>query len=109
MKNIKPSAEMIPFNVICYSSITDKFEAYDIMSHLISVHNRNEQITEDIRKFIIEESMCQWWSRCEYEMIIKDWPGNTIEEKWDVHKQVMMNVDVVTQIFKANISKMDQA
>ena len=39
-------------------------------------------------------------------MIIKDWPCNTIEEKWDVYKQIMMNVDVVTQIFKANISKM---
>ena len=109
MKNIKPSAELIPFNVICYSSITDKFEAYDIMPHLISVYNRKEQKPEDIRKFIIEESMCQWWSRCEYEMIIKDWPCNTIEEKWDVHKQVMMNLDVVTQIFKVNISKMDQA
>ena len=109
MKIIKQSAELIPFNVICYSSITDKFEAYDIMPHLISVYNRKEQKPEDIRKFIIEESMCQWWSRCEYEMIIKDWPGNTIEEKWDVHKQVMMNLDVVTQIFKVNISKMDQA
>ena len=109
MKTIKPSAEMIPFNVICYSSITDKFEAYDIMPHLISVYKRKEQKPEDIRKVIIEESMCQWWSRCEYEMIIKDWPVNTIEEKWDVHKQVMMNVDVVTQIFKANISKMNQA
>ena len=53
--------------------------------------------------------MYQWWSRCEYEMIIKDWPCNTVEEKWDVYKQIMMNVDVVTQIFKANISKMDQA
>ena len=70
MKNIKPSAELIPFNVICYSSITDKFAAYDIMPHLISVYNRKEQKPEDIRKFIIEESMCQWWSRCEYEMII---------------------------------------
>lgn len=109
MKNIKQSAEMIPFNVICYSSITKKFEAYNIMPHLISVYKRKEQKPEDIRKFIIEESMCQWWSRCEYEMIIKDWPCNTIEEKWDVHKQIMMNVDVVTQIFKANISKMDQA
>ena len=108
MKTIKQSAEMIPFNVICYSSITKKFEAYNIMPYLISVYKRKEQKPEDIRKFIVEESMCQWWSRCEYEMIIKDWPCNTIEEKWDVYKQIMMNVDVVTQIFKANISKTDQ-
>ena len=105
MKLIKQKVEIIPFNVIWYNFNAKKFEAYDIMPHLISVYKHKKKKPEDIEKFITEESMYKWWARCEYEIILKDWPCSTIKEKWDIHKQIMMNIDVVVQIFKANILK----
>ena len=40
----------------------------------------------------------QFWSRCEYEIILIDWPCQQKHEKWDVYKQIMMNIDIVTDI-----------
>lgn len=42
--------------------------------------------------------MYQWWSRCEYEIILTDWPNQKKFEKWDVHEQVKMNIDIITEL-----------
>lgn len=47
--------------------------------------------------------MYQWWSRCEYEIILVDWPCQKKSEKWDVYKQVMMNIDIITEILMKNV------
>ena len=95
--------EITPFNVIWYNINSNKFEAYDIMPYLVSRYKSKKKKPEDIEKFIIGEAMYQWWARCEYEIILKDWPCNNVEEKWDIYKQIMMNINVVVQIFKNNI------
>ena len=95
--------EITPFNVIWYNINSNKFEAYDIMPYLSSRYKSKKKKPGDIEKFIIGESMYQWWARCEYERILKDWACNNIEEKWDIYKQIMMNINVVVQIFKNNI------
>lgn len=53
---------------------------------------------DEFREFVKQESMYQWWSRCEYEIILRDWPGQRKEEKWDIHKQLMMNIDIVVEL-----------
>lgn len=95
--------EITPFNVIWYNINSNKFEAYDIMPYLISRYKSKKKKPEDIEKFIVGESMYQWWAKCEYEIILKDWPCNNVEEKWDIYKQIMMNINVIVQIFKNNI------
>ena len=52
----------------------------------------------EFKKFVQDESQYQFWSRCEYEIILVDWPCQKTEEKWDVHDQIMMNLDIVTQL-----------
>ena len=49
-------------------------------------------------QFVKDESMYQFWSRCEYEIILVDWPCQQISKKIDVHQQIMMNIDIVTNL-----------
>ena len=49
--------------------------------------------------------MYQWWSRCEYEIILESWPNTNVNEKWDVHRQVMMNIDIITSMLMNNVNE----
>ena len=79
---------------------------------------------EDLKKWIKRVSQYQYWSRCEYEFLMGAWPFGTrqiIEDlqkveinmdnsinisniitqdmsKIDVHEQIMMNIDIITDI-----------
>lgn len=95
------------FYVINYDFNRQEFYPYDVIPYLINEYNKlqNKPKTfEDIKEFIIKESKYMWWGRCEYEIILKDWPSQTTSEKWDVYKQVMMNIDIITNILIDNIS-----
>lgn len=98
---------MKSFYVINSNITTKNFERYDIMPYLINqykVIKKNRPISlEEFKKFIRDNSLCQWWSRCEYEIIISHWPDNGISEKWDIHKQVMMNIDIIAEVLMNNV------
>ena len=53
---------------------------------------------EDFKQFVKDESMYQFWGRCEYEIILVDWPCQRHEEKWDVYQQIIMNLDTIVEI-----------
>ena len=53
---------------------------------------------DEFKKFVQNEARDQFWARCEYEIILVDWPCQKTEEKWDVYDQIMMNLDVITQL-----------
>lgn len=98
------------FNVINYNINTNKMEKYDIFPHLINCYKNKKKkdrpVTfEEFREFIKIESLYMWWSRCEYEIILSDWPNKSYSEKWDIHKQVMMNLDVITKLFMDKVLK----
>ena len=103
---------MIPFNVIEYDFNTQKFQAYDVMPYLVSVYEESKtqnyrktpKTFEEFKKFVEKESQYQFWGRCEYEIILVDWPCQKHEEKWDVYQQIMMNLDLVTRILMENVS-----
>ena len=109
---------MQKFNVINYNINKQKFEAYDIMPYLVNSYNgrvannkkhpKSEyfqvpKTVEEFKKFVKSESMYQFWGRCEYEIILVDWPGQKYEEKWDVFNQIMMNIDVITDILMKEV------
>ena len=96
---------MKSFNVIVYNFSTMKFEPYDIMPYLVDRYKRLKAKDRplSLKKFIEDEARYQWWSRCEYEIILSDWPPHGVEEKWDVFKQIMMNIDVIRDILEENI------
>lgn len=104
---------MQSFNVIVYDFNKKKFVLSDIIPYLVDTYNKrveNHKKYPDVdyykipktfsefKEFVKNESQYQFWSRCEYEIILVDWPSQTIEEKWDVFDQIMMNLDVITKI-----------
>ena len=144
---------MQSFNVINYDFNENKFESYDVMPYLIRCYNERverfkkidpqevdletfnkyykvPETFEEFKTFVKDESIFQFWARCEYEIILSPWPyisspserydkegENDINawkkhwkehlascDKWDVYDQIMMNLDIVTRILMENVS-----
>ena len=97
---------MKSFNVINYDINRQKFISYNILPYLVNTYEeikkdkyrKTPETFEEFKHFVEKESMYQFWSRCEYEIILKDWPCQKVEEKWDVYDQIMMNLDVIAGI-----------
>lgn len=111
---------MKQFNVINYNFNAQKFESYDVIPYLISAYNgrikyHNElpeeeywkvpQTFDEFKEFVKKESLYQFWARCEYEIILVDWPCKKHTEKWDVYQQIMMNLDLVTKTLMECLEK----
>ena len=97
---------MKSFFVINYNINKKVFEPYDIMPHLIETYKKKKNKSKEynsIKEFIISEARYMWWSRCEYEIILADWPSTKYSEEWDVYDQIEMNIDVITSLFIENI------
>lgn len=94
---------MKSFNVIWWDFNKKEPEPYDIIPYLVDSYNKTSKkpkTFEEFKEFIKAKSMFQWWSRCEYEITIQRWPPIKDDEgkKWDIHEQVMMNIDTITEI-----------
>lgn len=89
-----------------------------------SFNRKDVKTREGLKQWIDRASHYQFWSRCEYEFLMAPWPfvlRGMIEElqkveinkendikisniitkdmdKVDVHQQIMMNIDVITDI-----------
>lgn len=108
---------MRSFYVINYDFNGHKFKPYDVIPHLVReyqelVKRNNDgnsyylvpKTKSEFKDFIKREAQHQWWSRTEYEIILKDWPCGKNEEKWDVYKQLMMNIEVVVDILMQEVN-----
>ena len=98
---------MKSFNVIIHDFNGKTFIPYDIMSYLIKEYNELEtkpSTNKELRDFVEQRARYQWWARCEYEIILVDWPNQKVSEKWDVYRQVMMNIDLVVETLIENIN-----
>lgn len=100
---------MNSFYVINFDINRKIFEKYDVIPYLVRAYKELKKrktlqnhyplptTFDEFKEFVKRESRYQFWCRCEYEIILKDWPCGMTEEKWDVHMQIMMNLDHVTQ------------
>lgn len=87
------------FNVIIEDCI--QFKPYDIIPYLIECYKEKKdkpKTFEEFKEAIKSWGMYQWWSRCEYEIVLQSWPTGHLEKKIDVYQQLMMNIDIVTEI-----------
>lgn len=93
------------FYVINFDVNRKKMVKYDIIPYLLqeydSIKNKKDipKTLDDVKAWIDSKAMYQWWSRCEYEIILSGWPYTDIQEKWDVYGQVKMNIDIISEIF----------
>lgn len=119
---------MKKFNVLNWDFNHDKLEYYDVLPYFrreykervdkfkkfsktkkyqkMNEEERNEYLKHsfvpktlsEFKKFIMDESHYQFWGRCEYEMICEGWPVQKNSYKLDIHEQIMMNIDIITEI-----------
>lgn len=97
---------MKSFNVIWQDFNARVFEPYDVMPYFVQEYHNSEkkpQTFDEFKDFIKNKSQYRYWSRCEYEIIICGWPNTKTNEKWDIHRQIMMNIDIVTNILMENV------
>ena len=100
------------FYVLTWDFNKDNIEHYDVLPYFRNMleerieKNKNDEDDyfkvpksfNDFKKFVENESLYQFWSRCEYEMIVHGWPVRKNDYKIDVHEQIMMNLDVISGI-----------
>lgn len=97
---------MKQFNVIIEDVNRRVFIPYNVIPYLVRQYKeaKNKPTTfEEFKTFVEKESKYQWWARCEYEVILKEWPTGQREEKIDVHWQVMMNINTITEILMSEV------
>ena len=91
------------FYVINHNFNANKFEKYDIIPYLVLAYSEAKpkdkpKTYEEFKEFICRKARNRWWCRCEYEIIIKDWPCMKDSEKIDIFYQLEMNLEVVLDI-----------
>ena len=137
---------MKTFNVINYDFNHNKFVAYNVIPYLVKeYHERVERhkkypeavywkvptTFDEFKKFVDDESKYQFWSRCEYEIVLSPWPyalspsegydkskENDLDawkqhwkkhldscDKWDVYDQIVMNLDVITKLVMESVNE----
>lgn len=97
---------MKTFNVIIYDPNHKKFVPYNVIPYFVQAYEELKEkkykklpeTFEEFKSFVKDEGMYQFWSRCEYEIILVDWPGQKVEKKIDVWNQIEMNWDLVTKL-----------
>lgn len=87
-----------------------RFEPYDVIPYFVSTYNDRKpkerpKTFEEFKEFVKGWSMYMYWGRCEYEIILSDWPNERSKEKWDIHRQIMMNHNSVTRILMDVLKK----
>lgn len=98
---------MQEFNVIIYDFNKKEFIPYNIIPYLLECYYKEEtppQSLEEFKIFIKRVSSNQWWSRCEYEILLSDWPNQSITKKVDVYYQVFLNIDIISAVLMNMIS-----
>ena len=97
-------------------------ENYDIMPYLVSAWKEDKArkrkiwfkssdddtkeptTVEEWKKAILAASRYQFWARCEYEIIISEWPTEKHRVKLDVFDQINANIDVIAKLFMEYVS-----
>lgn len=91
------------FNVINYDFNKKEFYAYDVIPYLLERYDKEDddkkpKTFDEFKKFIDSWAMYQWWSRCQYEIVLQNWPNGDVDKKVDVYWQVKNNIDLITEM-----------
>ena len=97
--------DVMPYLRDCYKERVKMDKKYlrrkncDTESKSYKKYYKTPATLDEFKEFIKAESMYQYWSRCQYEMIVHGWPVRKNDYKIDIHEQIMMNIDIISDIF----------
>lgn len=107
--NIINAMKTNSFFVVYYNN--GELKKYDIIPYLVDKYeslsrkNRpNLRLYNSVKEFIVKECRYQFWSRCEYEIIISSWPNEINKKKIDVYDQIVLNIDIITKILTSYLT-----
>lgn len=100
------------FHVLEYNFMTREIGSYDVLPYFRRMWKETNwdafekskvNNKDDLKNWIIRASSYNFWSRCEYEFLMGPWPykeDTLINDlkKIDVHEQLMMNIEILTDI-----------
>lgn len=94
---------MIEFNVLYWDFNKDKPSPYDILPYFREEYKKlkkkDRPVTrEQWKEFITRKGMYMYWARCEYEVIVSQWPPTDKSYKLDIWKQIKANLDLIIEI-----------
>lgn len=97
-----------PFYVICENVNKKDFEKHDVMPYLISCYKETEKkdrptTLDEFKDFVDRKSMYMYWARCQYEIVLVDWPCQRNSKKIDIYWQIKNNFDLVVRLFMENV------
>ena len=97
-----------PFNVINFNINSGEFEAYDVMPYLVECYQNEKKSKrpvkfDEFKEFVKSQSMYMYWARCEYEVILSDWPNQKKYKKIDIHWQIMNNINIIINVLMENV------
>lgn len=100
--------EQTPFYVIVDDCNSHKFVKYDVMPYLVNMYNnlkKNNRPTtfEDCKTLVMQWARSMYWARCQYEIILSDWPCQQHHKKVDAYWQIENNIAIVTRVFMENV------
>lgn len=80
---------------------------YDIFQYLKREYEDKKikpKSFKEFKEFILCKSLYMWWSRCEYEILVGQFPPTDHRIKLDIHYQVKMNIDNITKLFMEEVT-----
>lgn len=106
---------LTPFNVLVWDFNRDALFRYDVMPYLLSQweemmkHRRRKDFHkpstfDEVKEWILKESRYQFWSRCQYEIVVTGFPPGKNDTKIDVFAQIEMNIDIITRLFMESVA-----
>lgn len=96
----------LKWNVLLYDCNNKKVENYNIFYqdfvkelHKEIAIKKNIKSYDKLYNYIRSWAMYHYWSKCEFEIVVGDFPTSTLEnlEKIDVYRQIEMNLDRITE------------
>lgn len=98
------------FNVLNWDINANKLISYNVLPYFIREYtelakDKRPVTDEQWREFVRRKGMYMYWSRCEYEIIISPWPTQDKEVKIDIWKQIEMNIDLLINVIKDNVTE----
>ena len=98
------------FHVLNWDFNTDSLEEYDVLPYFRNCYknltkSKRPSTVEEWKEFVKNKGMYEFWSRCQYEIIVTGWPQQKNEAKVDVWRQINMNLDVIVKILMEEFDK----
>lgn len=101
------------FNVLIWDTNHRKFTPYDVLPYFRREYDelaksKRPKTREEWTEFVKRKGMYMYWSRCEWEIIVSEWPPYEKEDrsaKIDVWYQIEYNLDIVVDLLMSEKEK----